>query len=58
MNPEQLADTLDKLFGNPLGPKRYALVREAVDTIRTLDQECKAYEKHIAVQYLKELQNE
>jgi hypothetical protein len=44
MNTLELATELDNLFGNPLGPKRYTLVREAVDVLRTLDAKIKELE--------------
>lgn len=42
MNVLELANELDTMFGNPLGPKRYALIKEAVAVIRFLEEENKA----------------
>ena len=42
MNVLELANELDTMFGNPYGPKRYDLVKEAVNILRLQDEEIKA----------------
>jgi hypothetical protein len=42
MDVLELANELDIMFGNPLGPKRYDLVKEAVNILRLQDEEIKA----------------
>lgn len=36
MNTHELIEQLENRFGNPLGPKQYAIVREVIDTLRKL----------------------
>ena len=47
MNAFELADELEKYFGNPLGPKRYAIVKDAVAMIRLQAQEIEALQSDI-----------
>ena len=47
MNVLELADALDIKFGNPLGPKRYAMVKEAVAMLRLQDEEIKSLQKQV-----------
>jgi len=42
MNVLELANKLDTMFGNPLGPKSYDLIKEAVNILRLQDEEIKA----------------
>jgi hypothetical protein len=42
MNVLELANELETRFCNPLGPKRYDLVKEAVNILRLQDEEIKA----------------
>jgi hypothetical protein len=47
MNALELADELDKYFGNPLGPKRYAIIKQAVDMLRLQSGEISALQSDI-----------
>jgi hypothetical protein len=47
MDAFELAEELDKYFGNPLGPKRYAIVKEAVAMLRLQAEEIKAMQSDI-----------
>jgi hypothetical protein len=48
MDAFELSEELDKCFGNPLGPKRYAIVKEAVTMLRLQAEEIKAMQSHIS----------
>lgn len=48
MNAFEFAAELDKQFGNPLGPKRYAIVKDAVDVIRFQAQEITSLQSQIS----------
>lgn len=39
---EVLVQELEDKFGNPLGPRQYDLIKEAIDMIRFLNEENKA----------------
>jgi hypothetical protein len=47
MNVLELADALDIKFGNPLGPKRYEMIKEAVAMLRLQDEEIKSLQKQV-----------
>jgi hypothetical protein len=53
MNAIELANALDNLFGNPLGPKSYSLVRDAVVLLKEQDERIKELEKFIDIPVLK-----
>jgi hypothetical protein len=42
MNVSELIKRLDDRFGNPLGPRQYAIVREAIDMLRLMEAENEA----------------
>lgn len=42
MTAFELAEALDIKFGNPLGPKRYAMIKEAVAMLRLQAEEIEA----------------
>lgn len=52
MTTSDLIELLDQKFGNPLGPRQYAVVREAIEVLRELDTRAKDYEELIAVNEL------
>ena len=47
MNAFEMADELEKYFGNPLGPKRYAIVKDAIAMIRLQAEEIEALRNDI-----------
>ena len=47
MSVLELADELETMFGNPLGPKRYVLIKDAVAMLRLQDEEIKALQKQV-----------
>ena len=53
---EVLIDQLDNRFGNEKAPKQYQCIQEAVSALRSLNDQCKAYEKYIGETELRKLQ--
>lgn len=47
MNAFELAEALDIKFGNPLGPKRYEMIKEAVAMLRLQADEIEALQNDI-----------
>lgn len=39
MNPTEIANELETMFGNPLGPKQYDIIKEGIAAIRFLVEE-------------------
>jgi len=39
MNPLEIANEMETMFGNPLGPKRYDVIKEGIAAIRFLVEE-------------------
>ncbi len=42
MNAFELAEALDTRFGNPLGPRQYDIIKQAVDMLRLQAEEIEA----------------
>jgi len=48
MNPLEIANEMETMFGNPLGPKRYDVIKEGIAVIRFLVEENDALRGDIA----------